>query len=167
MCILYGDRFIDFVGHYLVVVIRCGVLFVMCAHKKTRLVVGQPDSGLNWVGAWVPSVEGMSRGFFASLRRPAVLGGSRGRNHPSPAWTQFDLSWTIDWWIDRSWVSRFDSPPWVSHRFSGEVWITSSCLLRPCASRPGIFKGRVFCVFSSSSSWRAWKRDLTSWRVDR
>ncbi len=59
------------------------------AHKETRLVVGQPGRGVNWVGAWVPSVEGMSRGCSASLQRPAVLGGSRGQKHPSPAWTQF------------------------------------------------------------------------------
>jgi len=80
------------------------------AHKKTRLVVGQPGRGLNWVAAWVPSVEGMSRGLFASLRIPAVLGGSRGRNHPSPAWTQFELSRVDGWWlIGRMPVDRIPS----------------------------------------------------------
>ncbi len=60
-----------------------------CARKKTRLVVGQPGCGVNWGIGWVLSVESMILEFFASLRRLAVLGGSRGHKHPSPAMAQF------------------------------------------------------------------------------
>ncbi len=136
---------------------RPGLVYVgLCARKKPGWWWVSRVCGVNWVGAWVPSVEGMSLGFFASLRRPAVLGGSRGRKHPSPAWTQFWLSRPVDWWIIGTMVGRSDSRPWVS---------VSTCLVRPWASLPGMLKGRVFGVIIWwAIRWWAIRLD-SSWRV--
>ena len=66
-----------------------GMNSIRSGHKKTRLVVGQPGRGVNWVIGWVRSVECMIHELSASLRRLAFLGGSRGRTHLSPLMAQF------------------------------------------------------------------------------